>query len=797
MKTIKPTLSSTCCRICRRACRKSRHLLVVGLGHSGAHRFAQLSRFSLSAHWLTRAPAATVFAFSTFLSSFAMYSFQDEGFTDEDASHSPASVANALHIAGPGFTSPISLSPSMNFPPTGAISVKECEDLAFRLLSSLPRSRLAAIQRRLVPLLQFDLVGSLPTEISLQIFSYLPAHTLLRCAFVSRRWHTLANDQTLWKMMCDARGWKWKSTLQRTQNVASLDMGDHANGSDDEGMGDSDEEGEVDATLRGSPHLDIASGRRHSVGEIPISNMGRSSGSFASSWLHRGSAGSLSADASMFMDVDSGFLPTNSMDVSPPRSHSMPGSSSVGWTRDYAHPSFDSKGKLPQTRLRLDTRLRTLAPSAPSPLPNKPNYKRLYLTHLKLIKRFLTSSYHLSYLQTRGSMADGHSNTIYCLQLYTYPSTGKQVLFTGSRDKTVREWNLQTRSVERVISGVHTSSVLSICVYNGYLASAGSDRKVVVWDLEKNELVRIIGDHEDSVLCVRINGDRLVSCSKDRTVRTYSFPDLTPQFVLDAHRSAVNAVAICQNLIVSASGDRSIRLWDATTGNLLRTLENHHTRGIASIDFKPPFVLSGSSDKHLRQFNMTTSQGWSTSLDYHPAFVPTDTEHHPTDLSVVLPFAASSSPLQPHAGEPLPGSSSASVDIASASRVPVHLHCQTCGSTDIASSAGPAGSGSTADGHEGISLGVRPAARGAGMHSNLVRSVALGDEFAVSGSYDMSIKVWDRKTGGLVADLTGGHTGRIFCVGFDCTKIVSCGEDQRICVWDFGHGIDTSFLELT
>ena len=65
----------------------------------------------------------------------------------------------------------------------------------------------------------------------------------------------------------------------------------------------------------------------------------------------------------------------------------------------------------------------------------------------------------------------------------------------------------------------------------------------------------------------------------DRTVRTYRFPDLTPQFVLGAHRAAVNAVSISPTLIVSGSGDRSIKLWDAQNGQLLRTFENHHTRG--------------------------------------------------------------------------------------------------------------------------------------------------------------------------------------------------------------------------
>jgi F-box and WD-40 domain protein 1/11 len=90
----------------------------------------------------------------------------------------------------------------------------------------------------------------------------------------------------------------------------------------------------------------------------------------------------------------------------------------------------------------------------------------------------------------------------------------------------------------------------------------------------------------------------------------------------------------------------------------------------------------------------------------------------------------------------------------------------------------------------------------------------MSEEWVVSGSYDSIVKVWNRKTGAFIGDLTGGHTGRIFGVGFDCTKVVSVGEDQvrgcshitaardtqgllqRICLWDFAHGIDTSFIKL-
>nr|GAT54966.1 F-box/WD repeat-containing protein 11 [Mycena chlorophos] len=588
-------------------------------------------------------------------------------------------------------------------------SEEECEELAYKLLVSLPRSRLATFQRRLAPLLQFDVVGTLPAEVSLQIFSHLPFTSLLTCALVSRRWRALADDQTLWKQLCAAEGWRWRqpsrvhafegpSRVGRVQGASAWE--------DDEGMGDSDEEDE---------------GAEDEEDSVEAAR---------SEWTQ------------MQAELDSGFA-----------SMSIASSSRVSvLPRNPANdkPSSTSRSKS-----------RTRHNSAPAVLSDstfmRPDYKRLYQTHTRLANRVRAGSYHLSTIQTRGGPFNSHTTTIYCLQLYTYPSTGVQVLFTGSRDETVREWNLATGLVERVIEGVHAGSVLSICVHNGYLASAGSDRRVAVWDLERNALVKVITDHEDSVLCVRMDGTRLVSCSKDRTVRTYSFPELEPQFVLGAHRAAVNAVSISDTLIVSGSGDRSVRLWDATTGKLLRTFENHHTRGIASIDFMAPFVVSGSSDKHLRLFDILSFGGWSTSPEYD--HVHHGHHHHP-------PAPA------------LPGSALAVATNASV--------CPTCGASPSTQSTPSLPTQSPRSQRQRASC----------IHADLVRSVALGREFVVSGSYDLTIKIWDRKTGALVADLAGGHSGRIFCVGFDGAKVVSCGEDQRICVWDFGAGVDTSFVQL-
>ena len=308
----------------------------------------------------------------------------------------------------------------------------------------------------------------LPTEIALHVFSYLPYQSLLTCALVCRRWRTLADDQSLWKSLCMDRKWEWCSPPDAFKAERDGCAGSNAVGadsdSDDEGMGDEEDEGEEETI-----HPD-----------------------------------------------DSGFA---SMDIDDPPSPLPSASTSLLARLSIPAHILTSTAGSSSSRPTRSPRIRHSAPTVlQSPATgrhshSKPNYKHLHQTHIRLRNRFTAGAYPLSNLQTRGA-PNSHTNTIYCLQLYTYPETGTQVLFTGSKDRTIREWDLATGSVVRVLEGVHESSVLSICVHRGVLASASSDRSVVVWDLAKNQPIKVIRDHEDSVLCVRFDDKRLVSCSK-------------------------------------------------------------------------------------------------------------------------------------------------------------------------------------------------------------------------------------------------------------------------------------------
>ncbi|VDB82897.1 unnamed protein product [Peniophora sp. CBMAI 1063] len=551
-------------------------------------------------------------------------------------------------------------------PGAAQMSVQQKEELISSLLASLPRASLVRIKERIDPLLFVDIVGRVPDEVALLVFSNLPCWDLLRCRLVNKQWQRLADDPMLWRGLCERRGYRWKEPSNALQTTSSSDN-PH---SDDEGMGDEEE-------LDMEPFLDLAD------------------------------------DSGLAMDDTWADSDSDSDSVATMRPSS--------WLS--ASPALVSHAR---------------RSASPAPGVAQPDWRRLYLTRTILRRRFFSGAFRQTKLQTRGTH-NSHASTIYCLQLYTYPETGVQVLFTGSRDRTIREWNLATGAVQRVIEGVHEGSVLSLCARNGLLASAGSDGRTVLYELATSRVLNVIQDHVDSVLCVRFDDKYLVSCSKDRSVRVYRLhPTLTPHQVLLGHRAAVNTIALSADHVVSASGDKAVRIWDVESGRLLGEMENHHTRGIAAIDAAYPAVVTGSSDQHIRLVDVRTGEGWSTAAPYEPALAYIDEEdenapdaHVPGQICASCGAGANDDEPQPHAS-----------------------------------------------------------------HTDLVRSVAMDADFVVSGSYDHRVKIWCRRTGRQLAELSGGHSARVFCVDFDATKVVSCGEDQNIVVWNFATGLETSFIPV-
>ncbi|KAJ9095759.1 hypothetical protein QFC19_007472 [Naganishia cerealis] len=248
-----------------------------------------------------------------------------------------------------------------------------------------------------------------------------------------------------------------------------------------------------------------------------------------------------------------------------------------------------------------------IASHSPEPFP-KPlvNYKHLYLTHRIIRKRFISGRQRPYILDSRTSCLsgglEGHREGIYCLQILheelSVPTTvptvqgiaptsptrrgaesasatlgglnasllgssparmastttieGRNWVFSGSRDKTIRLWDLDTLRVVKIYQSDpltnqgHTNSVLTLHVRTvsapssgGSMAggggaaaagtmtagkrvkmiSGGSDGRLVIWDVLTGKILDQIQAHErgESVLCVRFDEKRIVSCSKGKS----------------------------------------------------------------------------------------------------------------------------------------------------------------------------------------------------------------------------------------------------------------------------------------
>ena len=115
---------------------------------------------------------------------------------------------------------------------------------------------------------------------------------------------------------------------------------------------------------------------------------------------------------------------------------------------------------------------------------------------------------------------------------------GRDWILSGSRDKTLRLWTIDTSqpTVVKVFQNGHTGSILCQATIitmpltreesgSGpkdklYAVTGGNDGRLCIWDVEVGDRpVRSITAHSGSILCVKADKKRVVSCSSGLSLR--------------------------------------------------------------------------------------------------------------------------------------------------------------------------------------------------------------------------------------------------------------------------------------
>jgi len=214
----------------------------------------------------------------------------------------------------------------------------------------------------------------------------------------------------------------------------------------------------------------------------------------------------------------------------------------------------------------------------------------------------------------------GHKDGVMCLQInenLTHPSF--PILITGSDDRTIRVWNLETGSQIHCLEG-HTRPVRSLQFDEVKLVTGSMDRTIRIWNWRTGSCLRVLEGHTEGVVCVNFDTDVLASGSADNTIKIWDFRN-GGMFTLRGHTDWVNCVQLwdsrsgttgppqtpggahpgaspsstianldwtpvehqsitspninCGKVLFSASDDGTIRLWDLSSQVCVRAFPGH------------------------------------------------------------------------------------------------------------------------------------------------------------------------------------------------------------------------------
>ncbi len=189
-----------------------------------------------------------------------------------------------------------------------------------------------------------------------------------------------------------------------------------------------------------------------------------------------------------------------------------------------------------------------------------------------------------------------------------------RLVVSGSRDTTLRLWDLGTSECLRIFKG-HQEGVNAVVITpNGRFVISGSeDTMLRLWNIETTKCLRIFNGHQGAATAVAITpkGQYIVSGSQDKTLRLWHRRTAQCLRIFKGHQGGVTTVAVTPDgeFLVSGSHDKTLRLWDIKTAKCLKIFKGHGD-SVLTMVVTPDgrFLISGGQDKTLRLWEIATAR---------------------------------------------------------------------------------------------------------------------------------------------------------------------------------------------
>jgi hypothetical protein len=222
----------------------------------------------------------------------------------------------------------------------------------------------------------------------------------------------------------------------------------------------------------------------------------------------------------------------------------------------------------------------------------------------------------------------GHSECVRCVvQL----ADGRVV--SGSGDNTLKVWNVNTGVCERTLEGHSEWVECLIQLADGRVVSGDGDCKLKVWNVNTGVCERTLEGHSEWVYCLVLLADgRVMSGSDDHTLKVWNVNTGVCEKTLEGHNGGIHClVQLADGRVVSGGGltvmddddGFYLKVWNVNTGvckNISETLEGHGECVYCVVQLADGRVVSGSGDNTLHVWNVNTGEIEQT-LEGHTASV--------------------------------------------------------------------------------------------------------------------------------------------------------------------------------
>ncbi|KAI8074535.1 quinon protein alcohol dehydrogenase-like superfamily [Gongronella butleri] len=355
----------------------------------------------------------------------------------------------------------------------------------------------------------------------------------------------------------------------------------------------------------------------------------------------------------------------------------------------------------------------------------------------------------------------GHTDGVMCVQF----CDSANVVMTGSYDKTIRIWNMETGELIRVLNG-HTRCVRALQFDDAKLVSGAMDNTLKIWNWQTGQLIRTLEGHTGGVLSLHFDCRLMASGSTDRTIRLWDFQK-AECCTLTGHVEWVNCVRLCPNdTLVSASDDSTIRLWDLTSRQCLREFKGHVGQVQMALPSPKGFTHRLlDEEQHIDPNQRLVGANGNTSAGCDSTARQQEQHHH-----LLQQQQQQQQHLRTMATPPSPATNAAkAADKASnpASDVPIIV------------------SGSLDNTIKMWNMDSGACLRTLFGHVEGVWGLAYDTLRIVSGSHDKTVRIWDFDSGICMHTLEG-HNGPVTAIALSDTKIVSASDDGEVRIWDYG-----------